>query len=269
MRIDGAYYEDWLSTNEEAGTWWLNEGVPIEASGSQHMIEDYLIPLLGRLGFSRGATVLSVGCGGGWDVATLQRQGFPAWGIDNGGRVRAWKVNPYRDYLSISDALRLPFPDNAFDLVFSEGVIEHIGYAGDSADKLPDFHEKRKQFVRSLMRVTKPGGYVFISCPNRLFPIDFFHGGRTAINVRGLNLRLHSPFEEFLLSYKDIRSLVLPHVQWMRPLTLKNFFNLSRLARASGPLGPIIRLIAAGTAVVPDRLWSTAISPYLAILVKK
>lgn len=58
-----------------------------------------------------------------------------------------------------ADALDLPFPDKSFDLVVSFAVIEHAGN-----------RSKQRAFVRELCRVGKA---VYITTPNRWFPIEF------------------------------------------------------------------------------------------------
>jgi len=57
------------------------------------------------------------------------------------------------------DGCHLPFRDNAFDLVFSNAVIEHVGNRARQA-----------QFVRECLRVARRG--VFLAAPNRWFPYD-------------------------------------------------------------------------------------------------
>jgi SAM-dependent methyltransferase len=56
------------------------------------------------------------------------------------------------------DACALPFPDQSFDVVFSNAVIEHVGDA-----------ERQRLFVAEALRV---GGRVFVTTPNRWFPIE-------------------------------------------------------------------------------------------------
>jgi SAM-dependent methyltransferase len=56
------------------------------------------------------------------------------------------------------DACALPFADGAFDVVFSNAVIEHVG------DR-----ERQRAFVREALRV---GNRVFLTTPNRWFPIE-------------------------------------------------------------------------------------------------
>lgn len=263
----GSRYKDWLSVGEEARRLWLEGPARTEAAGAEHMVKSYLLPLLRGLRLASGARVLSVGCGGGWDVEALHQVGFLAWGIDNGGRTAAWRERDCLQYLSLSDAMAMPFLDAAFDFVFSEGVIEHIGYEGDSGRRHPGWECHRQRFAESLLRVTKPGGYVLVTCPNRLFPIDFFHGGRSL--PAGLRLRLHSPSEEFLLSYSDIKDLFAAESASIRPLSLRGFFNLSRLATESRLLALPVALVDHIMRFLPARFWGTALSPYLVVLIRK
>ncbi len=58
-----------------------------------------------------------------------------------------------------ADGRELPFADGEFDLGFSNAVIEHV--AGG--------REGQRQFIAELCRVA---GKVFVTTPNRLFPID-------------------------------------------------------------------------------------------------
>jgi Methyltransferase domain len=58
-----------------------------------------------------------------------------------------------------SDGRELPFADNSFDLGFSNAVIEHV--AGGRGGQ--------RQFVAELCRVARR---VFLTTPNRLFPLD-------------------------------------------------------------------------------------------------
>ena len=57
-----------------------------------------------------------------------------------------------------SDGTRLPFADHAFDIAYSNAVIEHVGP-----------RDKQIAFLRELYRVGKRG---YITTPNRLFPIE-------------------------------------------------------------------------------------------------
>jgi SAM-dependent methyltransferase len=56
------------------------------------------------------------------------------------------------------DGRQLDYPDNHFDIVFSNAVVEHVGH-----------RENQKRFIHELVRV---GKRFFITTPNRWFPID-------------------------------------------------------------------------------------------------
>ena len=64
------------------------------------------------------------------------------------------------------DGLRLPFADDSFDCVVSDGVIEHFGR------RIP-------AIVREHARVCRPGGRVVISTPNLLHLLLTYHKWRT------------------------------------------------------------------------------------------
>jgi hypothetical protein len=57
-----------------------------------------------------------------------------------------------------ADGRDLPFTDDEFDIGFSNAVVEHLG------DR-----RSQEEFVRELCRVAT---HVFVTTPNRLFPID-------------------------------------------------------------------------------------------------
>ncbi|MGB9665227.1 MAG: class I SAM-dependent methyltransferase [Ignavibacteria bacterium] len=59
--------------------------------------------------------------------------------------------------IQVADATALPFDDNYFDVSFSFSTLEHI----------PE-KEKRNKAFQELIRVTKKGGYVIITVPNKL-----------------------------------------------------------------------------------------------------
>lgn len=58
----------------------------------------------------------------------------------------------------VADGRRLPFQDGAFDIGFSNAVIEHVGGAAE-----------QRQFAIEMLRVCRR---VFVATPNAAFPID-------------------------------------------------------------------------------------------------
>lgn len=82
-------------------------------------------------------------------------QRITALGLHEGLGFR--EAHPNIPYVQ-GDACSLPFPDGAFDIVFSNAVIEHVGG-----------RDRQLDFVREACRV---GRRVFIATPNRWFPIE-------------------------------------------------------------------------------------------------
>jgi SAM-dependent methyltransferase len=78
-----------------------------------------------------------------------------ALGLNEGGQFRA--SYPRVSYVQ-GDALALPFEDGAFDVVFSNAVIEHVG--GE---------EEQRRFVAESLRVARRA---FVTTPNRWFPVE-------------------------------------------------------------------------------------------------
>ena len=78
-------------------------------------------------------------------------------GVD---RQRSWSMGPVlKDYPDIrfvqADGCRLPFQDGAFDIVFSNAVIEHV--------------KNQEGFAREIRRT---GRSYFVATPNRWFPLE-------------------------------------------------------------------------------------------------
>jgi hypothetical protein len=65
---------------------------------------------------------------------------------------------PLVRYVQIEPNVRLPFGDNTFDIATSNAVLEHVGSL-----------ENQSFFLHELCRVARR---VFISVPNRFFPVE-------------------------------------------------------------------------------------------------
>jgi SAM-dependent methyltransferase len=113
-------------------------------------------------------TILDVGCStGGTTVALALSKTLDAravLGIDPNAvsleaapaRARAYEVEDRARFQHVPPG-PLPFADAAFDLVVSVSVLEFITHASD-----------RESFVSELQRVTRPGGFVYLSTPSPL-----------------------------------------------------------------------------------------------------
>lgn len=110
--------------------------------------------------------VLDVGCGSGLllNGATMRLRSGKATGIDiwaphsgGGNLALLWKnakAEGVADRIEFkeADARKLPFEDEAFDVVMSSGALHHISHNFDD-------HERA---VREIVRVLRPGGKIVI-----------------------------------------------------------------------------------------------------------
>ena len=108
-----------------------------------------------------GADELGFGDGDGCGTMNFFEESYPwperitALGLHDGEGFRS----RYPDIPYIQgDACAMPFAEGAFDIVFSNAVIEHVG--GRAC---------QRQFVSEALRV---GRRVFITTPNRRFPVE-------------------------------------------------------------------------------------------------
>jgi SAM-dependent methyltransferase len=116
--------------------------------------------------------VVDAGCGEGYGLAMLADAGaHRVVGLDLEEPVVAHARATYGSEVvevQRAELLSIPLPDDAVDLVVSFQVIEHL-------HDIPGY-------LRSLRRVTRPGGEVWIATPNRLtftpgsdVPVNPFH----------------------------------------------------------------------------------------------
>ncbi|MBA2385086.1 MAG: class I SAM-dependent methyltransferase [Actinobacteria bacterium] len=108
-----------------------------------------------------GADELGFGAAGSCGTLNFFEEHYPwpervtALGVHPGERFRA--RYPAVAYVQ-GDALDLPFQDGAFDVAFSNAVIEHVGG-----------RDAQRRFVVEALRVARR---VFVTTPNRWFPVE-------------------------------------------------------------------------------------------------
>jgi 2-polyprenyl-3-methyl-5-hydroxy-6-metoxy-1,4-benzoquinol methylase len=112
-----------------------------------------------RLAFLRahvqpGETVLDLGCGDGWMTAELAALGARPTGVEiaRAAVERAQRRHPQLTFALAPIDGPLPMQDNAFDVVWSSEVIEHVA---DTA-----------RWLSEVRRVLKPKGRLLLTTPN-------------------------------------------------------------------------------------------------------
>lgn len=132
----------------------------------------------------RGQKVLDCGCGQGQYVLGFLAQGADAYGVEYiGENVAAFAaLHPQHARRVVQgDIERLPYPDASFDAALLNEVLEHV--PDDAAG------------LREVRRVLRPGGWLFVFSPNRLYPFET-HG----VYPRGSERRLplYTPFVPYV-----------------------------------------------------------------------
>jgi SAM-dependent methyltransferase len=98
-----------------------------------------------------GTTVLDIGAGPSEFAEAFVERGARYVALDHDETVPS-----VAEHGIVADAHRLPIADGSLDLVFSSNMIEHVHHPSVAADEM--------------VRVTRPGGIVFISYTNWLSP---------------------------------------------------------------------------------------------------
>ena len=231
---------------------------------------EYVKPICERTG---SRTILDVGCGVGTSVLTLLEDGYDAYGVDLPGLTPYWdRMGCSRDRFFVIAPVnhRLPFEDDAVDLAYSFGVLEHIGTEDGHSRRAADYHEQRRQWLREIYRCVRPGGYLLMGGPNRRFPFDFSHGLDAASSrlehwaSRRMRFTVHRTWGEyFLWSYEDFGRYLdgLPHQ--MEALSIAGLLRYGRVP------GPARWFADAYVRRLPRDLRSTGLNPWVMALIRK
>ncbi|OGE32036.1 hypothetical protein A2631_02875 [Candidatus Daviesbacteria bacterium RIFCSPHIGHO2_01_FULL_44_29] len=150
----------------------------------------------------RVETILDVGCGEGFILAKLKQEkiGKKLIGIDlSKAALRIGKNIHPKLTLKLGSIYKLPFKDNAFDLVLCTEVLEHL--------------KNPPKALAEIIRVS--GRYIFLSVPNEPFFIaaNLIRGKnvwRLGNDIGHINHWTSGGFEEFILK-QGLKKLVKKH----------------------------------------------------------
>ncbi len=161
-----------MATTDDVRQYWEQHIHDLEITshpvGSRGFFEDldqyhfeklhHLLRLVDFDGF-RGRKVLEVGCGAGVDLARFARGGAQVTGVDlAASAIDLARANFSQQGLQgdfrVADGEQLPFPDDAFDLVYAHGVVQY------TADP--------RRLVQECRRVLRPGGQAVLQVYNRV-----------------------------------------------------------------------------------------------------
>jgi SAM-dependent methyltransferase len=230
----------------------------------------FILPVLRE---RRATRVLDVGCGVGGMVETIAEAGYEAYGVDLIGLDRRWReLGRSTDRFFIVDPERfaLPFADRAIDFAFSLGVIEHVGTTDGHADRRPDWHAMRRDWLREVFRTLSVGGRMLIGGPNRGFPIDVAHGldSRAAAWERWLSSRMgrsvHRTWgDNFLWSFADVPRYLDELAFTLEPRSVDGLLDFGRVP------APARGLARAYVRRMPRMLLGTGLNPWMLALVTR
>lgn len=189
--------------------------------------------------------VLDVGCGNGYLLLPLKHKGCEVYGIEtNPKSVNVCNELGLNVFCGILEDAK--FPDEFFDTVVMSQVLEHLS--------------SPKASLREIFRILKPGGKVFIYCPNAnsyLFKFfgKYWHGW-------------HIPFHFFAFTKDTIRKLTTKtsfKLNKIATVTPDNFFIVSLKDYLFGERNNVVRPTEQGK-FFDSLLFRITISPIFRLL---
>ena len=165
--------------------------------------------------------VLSVGCGLGFDVVNLIDEGISCKGIEPVDRRNFWKnfenvIENLENTFAVASDRNIPFEEK-FDFIFAFEVLEHVGTVDNETKVGGTTYNRREEFICNLLKKLNHNGILVLTCPNKLFPIDFAHG------------HSYIPFASYLHSKFQIS----PTIPWARENFLPSPFDIKKILKKS------------------------------------
>lgn len=131
--------------------------------------------------------VLDAGCGLGFFSKKMYQRGALVTGIDIGEKlVKITRKKVPAGEFRVGNVLNIPFGDGKFDIVLCTEVIEHT--------------KNPKKAISELFRVTKKGGLIIITTPNKMYKPLFDL-------LSFLKVRIYQGYEKWL-SIREIKKII-------------------------------------------------------------
>ncbi len=169
-----------------------------------------------------GHSILEIGCGRGDVLLALARCGRRCYGVEPSQRMLSMCQAHQQARIVFGTADELSFPDDSFDLVFSQQVLEHL-----HPDDVPECFAEA-------FRVIRPGGILSVETPNRRTgPQDISRGFTKS--AQGLHLKEWSVCElvaQFRRAgFVGIRGLLAPSFLARRSTLLHRIARVPALVK--------------------------------------
>jgi len=241
------FYGDCLGLKEQA----VDQSIDARL---QRVRGEALAAMLDELVGLSGAKMADVGSGWGELLLACMRRGADIVGIEPSGEevgisellLASFGYSP-RIVHGRGEAL--PWKDESFDLVTCQQVLEHV--------------DDIELVIREMIRVTRPGGRLFVSTPNYLFPYEGHYRMRwfplmpKPIGARVLRRQGRDP--TFLLESVNYTTYPSMRARWQRHgLAARNITEeLVRAGRHPAAIyrRPIIRWAALHLGLFPNISW--------------
>jgi SAM-dependent methyltransferase len=207
----------------------------------RHRYTEYAPWMREVMGFDKfaGARLLEVGCGMGSDLLQFARGGAVVTGADLTPRSVETSRHRFRLYdmsgtFVLADGERLPFADNSFDVVYSNGVLHHtpdtagavrdvhrVLRPGGTAKVLLYFRDSLNYWAEMFLRRGVLGGeflkgHSMADVMSRWVEYNE-HGGRPLVKVYSRR-QARKLFQDFADVRLDIRQITRPEVRFLSPL---------------------------------------------------
>ena len=206
--------------------------------GSREVKARKIEHLLGIPEKSGPRSLLEIGTGSGWIAHYFGTHADQRYTVEAVDVLDQRQVHDGYNF-QVVESTRLPFPDNHFDVVISDHVIEHVGTRTDQLDHL-----------REIRRTLKPTGQVYLAVPNRWalvephFKLAFLSWLPKSLRSPYLRLRTqHAIYDCEPLTWHEVRKLCAQADLNCKNLIVPALHYFTRFEKNSTAAGVIVKIM--------------------------